>query len=100
MKVRIAGQCAIALILVFAGWVVGRAQTTAPDFELAVDAPSGETTLKCLRGCELVWVERGLNANASRMATFTYKCTAPRCSSGRIGVGLTSSERVLNARRL
>ena len=85
MKLRATIQCAIAMILISIGFAVGKAQTSAPAFELTVDAPGGETTINCVRGCELLWVERGLNANASRMPTFTYKCTAPRCSSGRIG---------------
>ena len=85
MQLRPMIQCAVAVILTSIGFAVGRAQTSAPAFELVVDAPGGETTIKCVRGCELVWVERGLNTNASRIPTFTYKCNAPRCSSGRIG---------------
>ena len=86
MKIRTIGQSVIAVILIFVGgWAVGRAQTSAPTFELVVDAPEGETIIRCVRGCELAWVERGLNANASRGSTFKYACTAPRCSSGRVG---------------
>ncbi|HET9216351.1 MAG TPA: hypothetical protein VFR18_05200, partial [Terriglobia bacterium] len=58
-----------ALLLVGLGWVAG-AQTASPDFEVRVDAPGGETTIECVRGCELVWVERGVPATASRMSTF------------------------------
>jgi hypothetical protein len=86
---RTAVQIVFAVILIFLGWAVGRAQTSAPVFELVVDAPGGETSIKCVRGCELAWVERGLNANATPMPTFTYHCTAPRCSSGRVGGWLT-----------
>src|SRR5213592_2352183 len=32
-----------------------------PDFELVVDAPAGPTTITCVRGCRLMWVERGIN---------------------------------------
>jgi hypothetical protein len=78
-----------AVILIFVGWIAGSAQTSAPAFELVVDAPGGETTIQCVKGCSLSWVERGLNANATPMATFTYRCTAPRCSSGRVGGWLT-----------
>ncbi|MCU1327963.1 MAG: hypothetical protein JWN34_3333 [Bryobacterales bacterium] len=85
MKIRIVVQSAIAVILMFVGWAVGKAQTPAPAFELIVDAPAGETTIACVKGCDLVWVERGLNANASPTPTFTYRCTSPRCSSGRVG---------------
>jgi hypothetical protein len=82
---RIMVQTIFAMILILLGWVVGRAQTSEPAFELVVDAPGGETTIKCVKGCGLSWVERGINANATPMATFTYQCTAPRCSSGRVG---------------
>lgn len=83
--VRSLVQIVVAVVLVFVGWAVGRAQTSAPVFEFVVDAPGGETTIKCVRGCELAWVERGLNVNATPTPSFTYRCTAPRCSSGRVG---------------
>ncbi len=85
MHVRKLVQPVIALILISIGWAVGKAQMSAPAFELLVDAPAGETTIRCVRGCELVWVERGVNSAASRTPAFTYKCTEPRCSSGRVG---------------
>ena len=93
MKLRPIIQCAIAVILISIGFTVGRAQTPGPAFELTVDAPGGETTIKCVRGCELAWVERALNANSMpRMQTFTYKCSGPRCPSGRVG-GWLSEQR-------
>lgn len=67
------------------GWAAGRAQTSAPDFELVVNAPSGGTSVECVRGCALSWVERGLNPNSGLMAKFTFSCGASECSSGRIG---------------
>jgi len=76
---------AVAAILVFLGWTVGRAQTSAPAFELVVDAPGGETTIQCVRGCKLAWVERGVNPNAAPIPTCTYRCTGSRCSSARVG---------------
>ena len=82
---RITVYIALAVILIFFGWAVGRAQTSAPAFELLINAPGGETSVKCVRGCELAWVERGVNATARAIPTFTYQCTAPRCSSGRVG---------------
>ena len=85
MKSRMIVQCITAVILIFLGWAVGRAQTSTPAFELVVDARGGETTIKCVKGCELAWVERGVNSTAAPVPTFTYRCTAPRCSSGRIG---------------
>ena len=77
-----------ALILVGLGWLAGAAQSS-PDFELRVNAPGGETTIECVRGCNLAWVERGINPNAQPIDTFTYACSADRCSSGRVGGWLT-----------
>jgi len=67
------------------GWTAGRAQTSAPDFELIVTAPSGQTSVECVRGCNLKWVERGNSANSGLMTKFTFACGASECSSGRIG---------------
>ena len=36
--------------LVGIGWMAGKAQTSEPDFEVIVNAPSGETTIECVRG--------------------------------------------------
>jgi hypothetical protein len=78
-------QTALAVILVALGWAAGSAQTSMPDFELIVDAPGGETNVRCVRGCKLAWVERGVNPRATPIDTFTYRCTADRCSSARVG---------------
>jgi hypothetical protein len=75
----------IALALVGTGWAIARAQTTAPDFEIIVDSPSGQTTISCVRGCTLSWVERGINPNASATQSFQFACSAARCSSARVG---------------
>ena len=86
--IRTIVRIAILAAAVAAGWSIGRAQTSGPDFELVVDAPAGETTVECRRGCELSWVERGLNPNARPMQTFQFRCGGPsgeRCSSHRIG---------------
>jgi hypothetical protein len=82
---RVAVHVALAVTLVIVGWAVGRGQTVAPDFELIVDAPGGETTIQCAKGCTLAWVERGVNPSAIRMRTFKYGCTGSRCSSARVG---------------
>jgi hypothetical protein len=77
-----------AAILVALGWAAGRAQSSKPDFELVVTGPAGQTTVECRRGCELAWVERGVNANARPMPTFEFGCSGggvTRCSSARIG---------------
>jgi hypothetical protein len=84
---RFASRLAIIVTLVGVGWAAGRAQTPPPEFELVVDAPAGETTVTCKRGCELVWAER-MSPNAARQPTFTFKCggaSAKRCSSATIG---------------
>lgn len=91
---RAAVEVALAAALVMAGWAAGRATTVAPDFELIVDAPGGETTVRCVKGCTLAWVERGVNPSATPTSTFKYACTGStgsqsRCSSGRVGGWLT-----------
>ena len=86
---RIVLRAAIAALLVMAGWAAGRAQATEPAFELVVNAPAGETRIECVRGCDLAWVERGLNPQAMPARTFTFRCTGravpARCSSARVG---------------
>jgi hypothetical protein len=82
---RAAVQVALAVALTLLGWAVGRAQTAEPDFVLVVDAPGGETTIQCVKGCRLAWVERGVNPNAIPTPTFKYACGAARCSSSRVG---------------
>jgi hypothetical protein len=81
---------AIAVVMTLIGWAAGRAQQppAAPVFELRVDAPAGETTIECVRGCELAWVQRGVNPAALPQPSFTYSCSGnapPRCGSGLIG---------------
>lgn len=71
------------------GWAAAKAQVAQPNFEIVVDAPNGATTVRCVRGCALAWVERGVNPNSEPIASFEYACTAPRCSSGRIGGWMT-----------
>ncbi len=46
-----------------------------------------QTSVECRRGCELAWVERGLNPSATPQPTFTFNCggTLDRCSSYKIG---------------
>jgi len=85
---RLLIRALIAAILIASGWIAAKAQPTAPDFEIVVDAPAGETTIQCKRGCNLAWVERGVNPNATPTATFTFRCGgggAMRCSSFAVG---------------
>lgn len=82
----------VALALIGAGWVAAKAQTPSPEFELIVNAPAGETSIECVRGCTLRWVERGFNPNDEGSPTFSFKCsgaTVERCSSARVGGWLT-----------
>jgi hypothetical protein len=58
------------------------------DFEIRADAPSGNTTIECVRGCTLAWVERGVMSGPHEMTTFKYGCSGTRCSSGRVGAWL------------
>jgi hypothetical protein len=81
-------RTAVAVGLLALGWTAGRAQTSAPDFELIVNAPQGDVSVQCVRGCELAWSERGVNPGATRLSTFDFACKGPgqvRCASGRIG---------------
>lgn len=86
-------RAAVAGLLVGAGWLTAKAQTPGPDFELVVDAPAGQTTIRCIRRCSVMWVERGINPRDRPAETFEFACTGsqvdPRCSSARVGGWLT-----------
>ena len=89
---RLLVKATIALALLTTGWALARAQTPEPNFELIVNAPVGSTTIKCVRGCTLMWVERGINPNVSPHASFEFSCTgdaAQQCSSGKVGGWIT-----------
>jgi len=82
-------RCAmVAAALIGLGYGIGSAQRAEPDFELVIDSPAGETRIECRRGCDLAWVERGVNPNAQPHSTFSFACGATsqgRCQSGRVG---------------
>lgn len=86
---RVILKALLVIALVGAGWIAGRAQSAGPDFEIRVNAPEGETTVECVRGCQLAWVERMDPATVVPNQTFfTYKCGGSggqRCNSGRVG---------------
>jgi hypothetical protein len=86
---RIAIGLTLAAALVMTGWIAAKAQTAEPDFEIAVETKVGdsaETIIRCVKGCGLAWVERGVNPNARVAPQFSFRCTpAQTCSSGRIG---------------
>jgi hypothetical protein len=76
----------ITALLLFVDWRVGKAQTTAPDFEIVVTPTSTGMAVKCVRGCNLSWVQRGVNPQAKAMSEFEYSCKGGSpCSSGTIG---------------
>jgi hypothetical protein len=85
---RLVVRVALAGLLVIAGWSLGRAQSAQPDFEIVVNAPVGETTITCKRGCNLAWVERGIPDNVVKKDEFRFRCGGggvERCSSATVG---------------
>jgi hypothetical protein len=93
---RIAGRLTLAAALVMTGWMAGRAQTTEPDFVIEVETKGGalrETVVRCVQGCGLAFIERGLNPHSTPMPQFTFSCnhepaTMPppeKCTSLRYG---------------
>lgn len=83
---RISLRIALAAALVGAGWSVGKAQTAVADFEIAIDAPRGEVSLTCYRGCD--WAKEGGN----RIPATSFRCETERCRAtfnghGRIRLG-------------
>ena len=90
--VRIVLSTTAALAFLGLGWAIAKAQTTQPNFELIVDAPVGPTSITCVRGCTLMWVERGINPNSTPIASFQFACkgeAVQRCSSARVGGWIT-----------
>ena len=81
---RRAFQTVVAVSLVAVGWVVGRAQTPAPEFTLAIEAPSGRTTVKCVRGCTLQGGRDEGNPNNTPTENYEFECrgaSLSRCSA-------------------
>jgi hypothetical protein len=82
---RLLMRLLLALAFIGTGWGLARAQRPDPDFILSIDAPGGATTVRCVRGCKLVWSERGVNPNATPISSFEYNCTGgARCVSGQV----------------
>ena len=67
-------QTVVALALVAFGWVVGRANTPAPEFTLAIEAPAGRTTIKCVRGCTLQGGRDEGNPNNQPSENYWFEC--------------------------
>ena len=79
-------RAVVAIALIGVGWAAAKAQSTVPDFELVVNAPTGQTTIQCMRGCRLSWIGRGLNPNSMAIPSFSFSCSAPQgCSSSTVG---------------
>ena len=77
-------------LLLLVGWALGRAQTSSPDFEIVVTTTSTNssiaTAVKCVRGCNLSWVQRGVNPQAKALREFEFSCTGgSSCGSGTVG---------------
>ena len=90
--IRASLRLVMIVALITLGWMAGKAQTAEPNFEIVVNAPEGETMIECVRGCELAWVERGVNPNAKPMPTFRFSCRGNRelrCSSAKVGGWIT-----------
>lgn len=64
----------VTVALVFVGWSAGVAQSRVANFEISVDAPRGEVTLTCHRGCE--WTGPGFPGGLQRI---TFRCDTERC---------------------
>jgi hypothetical protein len=82
----------VAAALLGMGWGAAKAQVSEPNFEMVVEAPAGATTITCLRGCRLMWIERGISPNAGTMRTFEFSCQGggvQRCSSAKVGGWIT-----------
>jgi hypothetical protein len=88
---RMAVRLLLTVGLTGMGWAIGKAQEPLPDFEIVIDAPMGDTTIECVRGCQgLAWIERMVPGTVAKPSekVFTYGCRNPgnaRCPSGRIG---------------
>lgn len=77
-------------LMLLAGWTVGRAQTSSPDFEFVVTTVSSDTgmntSVECVKGCKLSWVQRGVNPRAAQLTSFDFSCKGgTHCPSGVIG---------------
>jgi hypothetical protein len=71
-----------AFLLVAFGWAVGRAQTPAPEFTLAIEAPGGRTTVKCVRGCTLQGGQDEGNPSNRPTPKYWFECSGvTQCSA-------------------
>jgi hypothetical protein len=75
----------IVAALVALGWAAGRAQTTRGDFELRINAPSGATSVECVRGCRLIGARDIENPSARQMQTYEFSCSGQQCRASVVG---------------
>ena len=61
----------LVAVLIAAAWSIGRAQSSVADFEIAIDAPEGQTHLTCLWGCD--WT--GQQRRGEPTNTTSFACT-------------------------
>jgi hypothetical protein len=79
------------VVLMGLGWVAGAAQTTRGDLEIRVQAPTGKTTVECVRGCKVIGARDIENPRASQTSSYWFSCGAPDGCQGRI-VGFVQPE--------
>ena len=77
----------LVLVSVAAAWSAGFAQARVADFEISIDAPTGEMRVMCSKGCD--WTPGG----AAATSLINYKCERQPCQlrfngRGRIMVGI------------
>lgn len=80
----IARKLLMSSALVACGFVAGHARTPEPQFVLALDAPAGESSVRCISGCELLGGRDLGNPAAGRMAEYRYSCSGTgttRCAA-------------------
>jgi hypothetical protein len=98
MTARTAIHILVTVILAFLGWTLGRAQTSAPAFELVVDSPGGETTIECVRGCELLgWNGASILMQRQRDRN-PLNIDAPDLVAGRVELAAGLIARVIDVR--
>ncbi len=84
---RLALIAPIVFVSLATGWAAAKAHTPQPDFELLVDAPVGQTHIKCVKGCTLLSVET-MDPEAKPTPNFSILCGGSsllRCPPERVG---------------
>jgi hypothetical protein len=81
---KIVTHVLVGVVLVGLGWVTGLAQSRRGDFEVRVQAPTGKTTVECVRGCKVIGARDVENPNATWVTTYWFTCGAPEGCEGRV----------------